>query len=206
MRGRSVTNGQTTGRVGWASRRLMSRHNPSQSSLRCAPPPQSTGSSPSSPTCYAPCYRWSERKRPMIAEILSHREELDELCRRFHVRRLDLFGSAAGDDFDAERSDLDFLVEFEPTPRLCRSTSFSASRKRLKRCLAAVSTLSSQARFAIRISKRVSSARVSPSLRRDPKSLGQATILHALRHSWSAPDELECVRGLAPRPRMRPTR
>jgi uncharacterized protein len=50
----------------------------------------------------------------MIAEIASHREELAELCRRHHVRRLDLFGSAAGDDFDAERSDLDFLVEFEP--------------------------------------------------------------------------------------------
>lgn len=52
----------------------------------------------------------------MIADISSHRKELTELCRRFHVRRLDLFGSAAGDDFDAERSDLDFLVEFEPTP------------------------------------------------------------------------------------------
>ena len=26
----------------------------------------------------------------MIAEIASHREELEELCRRFHVRRLDL--------------------------------------------------------------------------------------------------------------------
>lgn len=50
----------------------------------------------------------------MITEIASHREELEELCRRFNVRRLDLFGSAAGDDFDAERSDLDFLVEFEP--------------------------------------------------------------------------------------------
>jgi uncharacterized protein len=50
----------------------------------------------------------------MIAEISSHRPELEELSRRFHVRRLDLFGSAAGDDFDAERSDLDFLVEFEP--------------------------------------------------------------------------------------------
>jgi len=50
----------------------------------------------------------------MIAEIASHRPELDELCRRFRVRRLDLFGSAASDDFDAERSDLDFLVEFEP--------------------------------------------------------------------------------------------
>ena len=42
------------------------------------------------------------------------REELRELCRRFHVRRLGLFGSAAGEDFDPERSDLDFLVEFEP--------------------------------------------------------------------------------------------
>jgi predicted nucleotidyltransferase len=40
--------------------------------------------------------------------------EIAELCRRFHVRRLDLFGSAAADDFDPERSDVDLLVEFEP--------------------------------------------------------------------------------------------
>jgi uncharacterized protein len=52
----------------------------------------------------------------MIAEISSHREELRELCRRFRVRRLDLFGSATGDDFDPARSDLDFLVEFDPRP------------------------------------------------------------------------------------------
>ncbi|HEY1452833.1 MAG TPA: nucleotidyltransferase domain-containing protein [Roseiarcus sp.] len=38
------------------------------------------------------------------------------MCRRFHVRRLDLFGSATGDDFDPARSDLDFLVEFDPSP------------------------------------------------------------------------------------------
>jgi hypothetical protein len=50
----------------------------------------------------------------MIAEISSHREELRELCRRFHVRRLVLFGSATSADFDAEHSDLDFLVEFDP--------------------------------------------------------------------------------------------
>jgi uncharacterized protein len=49
----------------------------------------------------------------MIAEIASHRQELDELCRRFHVRRLDLFGSAAGEEFDPAHSDLDFLVEFD---------------------------------------------------------------------------------------------
>ncbi len=52
----------------------------------------------------------------MIVDISSHREELRELCRRFHVRRLDLFGSAAGEDFDPARSDLDFLVEFQPVP------------------------------------------------------------------------------------------
>lgn len=49
----------------------------------------------------------------MIDEIDLHREELLALCRRFHVRRLDLFGSAARGDFDPERSDIDFLVEFD---------------------------------------------------------------------------------------------
>jgi hypothetical protein len=33
----------------------------------------------------------------MIAEISSRRKELEALCRRFRVRHLDLFGSAASD-------------------------------------------------------------------------------------------------------------
>ena len=37
-----------------------------------------------------------------------------QLCRRFHVRRLDVFGSATTDRFNSGTSDLDFLVEFEP--------------------------------------------------------------------------------------------
>jgi predicted nucleotidyltransferase len=49
----------------------------------------------------------------MIDEINLQSEELRALCRRFHVRRLDLFGSAARGDFDPERSDIDFLVEFD---------------------------------------------------------------------------------------------
>jgi predicted nucleotidyltransferase len=49
----------------------------------------------------------------MISEIALHRQELRELCRRFYVRRLDLFGSAARGDFDSERSDVDFVVEFD---------------------------------------------------------------------------------------------
>jgi uncharacterized protein len=50
----------------------------------------------------------------MIALIDSHRTEIAALCRRYHVRKLEVFGSAArGDDFDPARSDVDFLVEFD---------------------------------------------------------------------------------------------
>jgi uncharacterized protein len=46
--------------------------------------------------------------------IAEHRIALEQLCRRYHVRRLELFGSAAeGLDRPGE-SDYDFLVEFEP--------------------------------------------------------------------------------------------
>ena len=43
----------------------------------------------------------------------THRAEIDELCRRYGVLRLELFGSAAGARFDPNRSDVDFLVEFK---------------------------------------------------------------------------------------------
>ena len=42
---------------------------------------------------------------------------LATLCRRYGVVRLDLFGSAVSDTFDAARSDLDFVAEFaDPAP------------------------------------------------------------------------------------------
>lgn len=46
-------------------------------------------------------------------------EALSVLCRRYHVQRLALFGSALREDFGPE-SDVDVLVEFEPgrTPGL----------------------------------------------------------------------------------------
>src|SRR5947208_7341731 len=50
----------------------------------------------------------------MISLIENKRTLLTDLCRRFGVRRLELFGSAATDAFDPGRSDLDFLVEFLP--------------------------------------------------------------------------------------------
>jgi predicted nucleotidyltransferase len=50
---------------------------------------------------------------PIRPEILAKSNELAELCRRFGVKRLEIFGSAATDQFDPDRSDLDCLAEFE---------------------------------------------------------------------------------------------
>ncbi|HTW78992.1 MAG TPA: nucleotidyltransferase domain-containing protein [Terracidiphilus sp.] len=46
--------------------------------------------------------------------ITARQTELARLCREFHIRRLELFGSALMGAFDPEHSDLDFLVEFSP--------------------------------------------------------------------------------------------
>lgn len=50
----------------------------------------------------------------MIDLFAQHREAVEDLCRRYHVRTLEVFGSAASDTFDPAHSDLDFLVEFLP--------------------------------------------------------------------------------------------
>ncbi len=56
------------------------------------------------PVCYT---------KPMTK--LPQAPQLPEVCQRFGVRRLALFGSALRPDFRAD-SDLDFLVEFGPMP------------------------------------------------------------------------------------------
>jgi predicted nucleotidyltransferase len=45
--------------------------------------------------------------------IESRRVEIQNLCGRLGVRRLDVFGSAVGDAFDVGTSDVDVLVEFD---------------------------------------------------------------------------------------------
>jgi hypothetical protein len=64
-------------------------------------------------------HRLIQEQRPAIAE----------LCRRHRVRRLDVFGSGArGTDFDLERSDADFLVEFDATESAPTLKTFFALR------------------------------------------------------------------------------
>jgi hypothetical protein len=49
----------------------------------------------------------------MHPAIAQHRSGISAICLRYHVRRLEVFGSAArADDFNPESSDADFLIEF----------------------------------------------------------------------------------------------
>ncbi len=50
----------------------------------------------------------------MVGVVADKTTKLHELCRRYKVQRLEVFGSAVRGDFNADTSDLDFLVEFLP--------------------------------------------------------------------------------------------
>lgn len=50
---------------------------------------------------------------PETAKINIPKDKLADFCRRHHIHKLSLFGSALRDDFGPE-SDADMLVEFDP--------------------------------------------------------------------------------------------
>lgn len=64
----------------------------------------------------------------MLPCIEEKRSALFDLCRRYRVRELALFGSALRADFDDE-SDLDFLVEFDPDARVGFLTLLNLQRE-----------------------------------------------------------------------------
>jgi predicted nucleotidyltransferase len=51
----------------------------------------------------------------MSPHLQAHRESISDLCSRYGVRTLDVFGSAVDDRFDLQHSDVDFIVEFSDT-------------------------------------------------------------------------------------------
>lgn len=69
--------------------------------------------------------------------IDQHRAEIATVCRRYGVRRLEVFGSAArGDDFDPAESDADFLVAFDlAAPGLSPLEQYFGLAKALERLL-----------------------------------------------------------------------
>jgi predicted nucleotidyltransferase len=46
--------------------------------------------------------------------LAEHLEAIRALCREYGVARLEVFGSLCTPEFDPERSDIDFLVEYPP--------------------------------------------------------------------------------------------
>ena len=48
-----------------------------------------------------------------MVDLSAYRSRLTELCHSLSVRRLELVGSAAREDFHPESSDIDVLIEFE---------------------------------------------------------------------------------------------
>jgi len=63
------------------------------------------------PTLHSPSAAYAALKRD--GELIVERSRLAELCRKYGVRKLSLFGSAARGDMTPE-SDIDLMVEFEP--------------------------------------------------------------------------------------------
>lgn len=57
----------------------------------------------------------------MIDLIIDNRTRIAGLCQAYGVRRLEVFGSAATDTFDPDRSDIDLIVDFaDESPGLAR--------------------------------------------------------------------------------------
>ena len=48
--------------------------------------------------------------------LLEKQASIADICRKHHVQRLFVFGSAARDDFDTKQSDVDLLLEFGDVP------------------------------------------------------------------------------------------
>ena len=65
--------------------------------------------------------------------IAEKRDEIAELFRTHHVKRLAVFGSAVRDDFDPAKSDVDLLVEFTPEARKNYTRNFFSLEEGLAR-------------------------------------------------------------------------
>jgi len=69
----------------------------------------------------------------MLKEIEQRKSEIQTLCRRFGVRRLDLFGSAASERDKPQTRDLDFLVDFGDLPPKEYAEAYFGLREALER-------------------------------------------------------------------------
>ncbi len=60
----------------------------------------------------------------MNSLITTHQAELTNLCKNYHVRRLELFGSAVKDANESAIGDIDFLVDFADLGRVSYAETY----------------------------------------------------------------------------------
>src|ERR1700759_3651013 len=71
----------------------------------------------------------------MLPLIEQHRSQIEALCRKYGVKRLEVFGSAASGEFNPEHSDVDFFYEFGEGDTADLADRFFALLDDLKRVL-----------------------------------------------------------------------
>jgi predicted nucleotidyltransferase len=71
----------------------------------------------------------------MIPLIEQNKKKLAELCRKYHVIELDVFGSSTMENFNEQTSDIDFLVVFDSTLKHNRFDNFFALQEDLQKLL-----------------------------------------------------------------------
>ena len=76
------------------------------------------------------------------------KEKIEEFCKRHHIRKLSLFGSAVRNDFTPE-SDLDVLVEFHPAhiPGLIRLAGMEIELSEILGCKVDMRTAQDLSRY-----------------------------------------------------------
>ena len=121
------------------------------------------------------CLRTRSRVRhdliAMVDLIEDRKEELARVCPRFGVLSLGLFGSATREDFHAEASDLDFVVEFAPMSPDEHARSYFGLLKELEHlCSNAKSIWSRCPPFAILTFGAISNPRRYRSMQRDQRA------------------------------------
>jgi hypothetical protein len=71
----------------------------------------------------------------VLHHLTEQRDTIIELCRRFEVSTLAVFGSATTGEFDPDSSDVDFQVEFDPAGGLSRFDAYFGPKEGLEELL-----------------------------------------------------------------------
>jgi predicted nucleotidyltransferase len=71
----------------------------------------------------------------VISLVEQNRAQIEALCRKYGLKRLELFGSAPRQDFDPSSSDIDFFYEFDPGDNVRLADRFFGLKEELEELL-----------------------------------------------------------------------